>query len=534
MSRERTVTVQFSKPLAPVLPAMTGTLVRRFWVSTNLRRVESWVILAYAAAGAWIVASPGQSIWAPLLFLVGASICWFLAKMATSWLTVLFLITLALIPVVGWLVLVALILLRLNWLSVNEGAAIASVVIALLPLTARVLPLQAWQSALLLAVVTAVILALTFYGGYSALSMLDVFLTIPAALITLAVSVTHVVGDLTGGGHAAATKQPTLKQPQVESGTQAQSPALEVVKAHVRTSPDGIAQNNLSYTGADKVLPASSKVHVDSYLRTHADGVTTNNLSFTGEGSASLTDGVISSPHTMSDAGGGGSTSWLPIVSLNASVPVMLVPTLRARSVSKRYQTQVERFATGQRRPPPRLRRRAGLVLARLDRDSFFHGLLQPGVSQWQRFKNFLNVELDEPQREVAAMTHVAAAFTVEVRSSSTAAVATRGQRARRALCLSVLNLIAVSGAALFALGVALLATKDGRSPSANCCALREPSMWLVEWIDLLHLRHLVLDELRFYTLPQGRSVVVSDTRAALCCLVGAALVVPALISRRR
>lgn len=52
------------------------------------------------------------------------------------------------------------------------------------------------------------------------------------------------------------------------------------VKSHVRTAPDGIEQNNLSYEGPDK-MPATGKfVGVKSHFRTSPDGIEQNNFSY--------------------------------------------------------------------------------------------------------------------------------------------------------------------------------------------------------------------------------------------------------------
>jgi hypothetical protein len=403
---------------------LDGDAVENLWIHMNLWRAETVAILVYVAGGAMLVESPDGSLWLPPVLLVVASILWFLAKMMTSWLTVIVLVILALVPVVGWLVLVGLLLLRLNWFSRNSEAAIASVVIAVLPLAARLVPLAPWQSAVLLAGFATLLLLGVYSSGYSATSMLDVFLTVPAAVIAVVVSVVHVVGDLAGGDHTAGAHKPVAKQPQLEpSSPPADGPALEVVKPHLRTQPDGIAQNNLSYTGPDKVVPSSAKVGIDAYVRTEADGIASNNLSSGGGGSMHTPGLDPPAPDPAVLTADLSSGTWSSIVTL-AAVPAAFVGTVgRQRRVSRRYRTALDDFAAGRRKLPRRLRRRTRRRLAALDRRLFLDAMLQPGVSQWQRLKNFLDDSLrDDPAREAAARMQLASLLAAEVAASASTA----------------------------------------------------------------------------------------------------------------
>jgi hypothetical protein len=56
------------------------------------------------------------------------------------------------------------------------------------------------------------------------------------------------------------------------------------VKSHVRTAPDGIEQNNLSYEGPDKMPVNGEFVGVKSHVRTSPDEFVENNLSYTPYG----------------------------------------------------------------------------------------------------------------------------------------------------------------------------------------------------------------------------------------------------------
>ena len=57
---------------------------------------------------------------------------------------------------------------------------------------------------------------------------------------------------------------------------------LVSVKSHTRTAPDGIEQNNLSYTGHYKMPVNTEHVDVHSHFRTAPDGILENNISFSG------------------------------------------------------------------------------------------------------------------------------------------------------------------------------------------------------------------------------------------------------------
>ncbi len=52
------------------------------------------------------------------------------------------------------------------------------------------------------------------------------------------------------------------------------------VESHARTAPDGIEQNNKSYTGSDKMPVNGEWVGVKSHIRTSPDGILENNLSY--------------------------------------------------------------------------------------------------------------------------------------------------------------------------------------------------------------------------------------------------------------
>ncbi len=66
------------------------------------------------------------------------------------------------------------------------------------------------------------------------------------------------------------------------AGKSAVNPDLHAVHSYVRTAPDGIPENNLSYHGEGKIQPSTNLDGVRAHLRTHADGIVENNLSYAG------------------------------------------------------------------------------------------------------------------------------------------------------------------------------------------------------------------------------------------------------------
>lgn len=74
------------------------------------------------------------------------------------------------------------------------------------------------------------------------------------------------------------------------AGHEIAPPGYHQVTSHIRTLPDGIPQNNLSYHG--EVSPGTPNapgiVHIDSYVRSNPDGIVENNLSFHGNSASRI------------------------------------------------------------------------------------------------------------------------------------------------------------------------------------------------------------------------------------------------------
>ncbi len=60
------------------------------------------------------------------------------------------------------------------------------------------------------------------------------------------------------------------------------SPEMVGVGKHIRTAPDGIIENNLSYRGVDAQPVNSNTYEVSEHIRTAPDGIIENNLSYRG------------------------------------------------------------------------------------------------------------------------------------------------------------------------------------------------------------------------------------------------------------
>lgn len=91
-------------------------------------------------------------------------------------------------------------------------------------------------------------------------------MSFPASLVLLGIAVAHIVIDLTADhGPTSHSESPTkmqLAKSKFDGG-----PKIELVKAHVRSAPDGIEQNNLSYDGIGKISPNGKFVSVKGYVR---------------------------------------------------------------------------------------------------------------------------------------------------------------------------------------------------------------------------------------------------------------------------
>ena len=83
------------------------------------------------------------------------------------------------------------------------------------------------------------------------------------------------------------------------------SPEMVEVGEHIRTAPDGIVENNISYRGVD-AQPINSNIYeVSEHIRTAPDGIVENNISYRGVDTHSVNSNMheISSRHEMVEVG---------------------------------------------------------------------------------------------------------------------------------------------------------------------------------------------------------------------------------------
>ncbi|WP_416828473.1 hypothetical protein [Ectobacillus polymachus] len=130
--------------------------------------------------------------------------------------------------------------------------------------------------------------------GYSASQALEIMGAVPVVLLALLLPFLKMFdfADLTlfHGHFSDGTTHVT--------GAQTEVPAAGVhhVNSYMRTAPDGIVENNLSYHGPGKI-PNTPTVHVDSYVSTNPDGIVENNLSYHGSShTAESSDSLTVSP----------------------------------------------------------------------------------------------------------------------------------------------------------------------------------------------------------------------------------------------
>lgn len=124
-----------------------------------------------------------------------------------------------------------------------------------------------------------------FYSkGYTPMAIVTIGLTAPAVLLILLLSIIGIGFDFFPD---VAPDIVIDVAPDVTPDIDAvhhNSNVVEV-KSYMRSNPDGIVENNLSYTGEKSIgTPEPSGYHsVKSHIRTAPDGIVENNLSFTGE-----------------------------------------------------------------------------------------------------------------------------------------------------------------------------------------------------------------------------------------------------------
>ena len=255
--------------------------------------------------------------------LMSFSLAWVVAKLVSRIPQLLLLALLVAIPVIGWFILLMLVASRGMWFLNRISAVLVSVaqisLILFLPTIIRPVfssqPLiGALFNSLLCVALVAGLLSAIFGRGYSAYAFVDIFLSLPTSVVLLAFSAIKIVSHSpisgTGHNHSESSRDSSSgsSEDAQNSHTQHENVGradVDVIKSHLRTSPDGIKENNLSYDGLNEVHNIPDVV-VKSHLRSHPDGITENNLGNSGAPSNGLTSSnhlnstVYSNPATQS------------------------------------------------------------------------------------------------------------------------------------------------------------------------------------------------------------------------------------------
>ncbi|MFP3122166.1 hypothetical protein OH784_05240 [Ectobacillus funiculus] len=148
-----------------------------------------------------------------------------------------------------------------------------------------------------------------YRNGYSASKALEIMGAVPVVLLALILPFLKMVDfadfSLFEGtvDHApvSAGASHTVTTETVPGGSH---PGMHQVAGHMRTAPDGIIENNLSYHGPGKI-PNTPTVHVDSYVRTNPDGIMENNLSYHGPDQVVSSTSIDTLPHTTASSSEG-------------------------------------------------------------------------------------------------------------------------------------------------------------------------------------------------------------------------------------
>lgn len=235
------------------------------------------------------------SLFEGVFFLIFLSLAWVVAKLVPRIPQLLLLALLVAIPVIGWVILVFLVANRAMWFLNRISAVLVAVtqisLILFLPTVIRPVfsshpIIGALFNSVLCVALVAGLLRSIFGRGYSAYAFVDIFLSLPTSVVLLAFSAIKIVSHspISGTGHNHSENN---QDGSSGSSQDAQNSHIhhenvgradvEVIKSHMRTSPDGIKENNLSYNGTDHVHSIPDVV-VKSHLRSHPDGITENNL----------------------------------------------------------------------------------------------------------------------------------------------------------------------------------------------------------------------------------------------------------------
>lgn len=158
--------------------------------------------------------------------------------------------------------------------SVGVGAGLqkASYGLVIFPVMAFVFRIAARYSILMIAKKKGVpVKHVIFVMGIAPLLIISLLL--PFIKLDLGVGVVSGASGASGAGDAIGAEA-------LLAGKSSVNPDLHTVHSYVRTAPDGIPENNLSYHGEGKIPPTTNIDSVKAHVRTHADGIVENNLSY--------------------------------------------------------------------------------------------------------------------------------------------------------------------------------------------------------------------------------------------------------------
>ena len=297
------------------------------------------------------------------------------------------------IPVVGWLVIIGMILLRVDWFMKNAVSCWAITVMLGATVGSAFLPggHALRFSATFIVVLSCMIVV--YLSGRSTLEFVDVVMSFPASLVLLGIAVAnifvHFASDDGSDSHSESVAKLKLAKSNYDEG-----PKIEVVKAHVRTAPDGIEQNNLSYEGAGKITPNGKFVSVKSYVR----GETV-----TGSTHPITVNQVFAGDSIAMTSSQGGATSAdlsaalrLEIARRNGVLPCVLMHG---------HESAIAVLSGPSRLSDMRYGFHLGLSLFIEEWMQFFRGMAFNQTAQIENFKNFWSrvVDFDDYSEETVA-----------------------------------------------------------------------------------------------------------------------------------
>jgi len=302
----------------------------RIWILAQYLTLPSVGLLMSTFALSSLVYLGG--IFAAAFWLLFASLAWVVAKLIPRIPQLVLLALLVAIPVIGWMVLICLVAIRAQWFLNRLSAVLVAVVqislILFLPTVIRPVfgshPLVGVLfNALLCVALVAGLLAVIFGRGYSAYAFVDIFLSLPTSVVLLAFSAIKIVlhSPISGNGHNHSENSQDSSSGSSDNAQNSHThnenvgrSDVDVIKSHLRTSPDGVKENNLSYDGPNQVHNISDVV-VKSHLRSHPDGITENNLG----NSANPSSDLIANNHINITVHGNQSTQSFATENLHVS-----------------------------------------------------------------------------------------------------------------------------------------------------------------------------------------------------------------------